>query len=282
MGAPERGYIRIDASTAVFAVIGHPVAHSLGPLMHNRAFAETGYPGVYVAFDAADPAGAASAVRALGIRGASVTIPHKVAVMDHLDEIDDEARAIGAVNTIVNKEGRLIGSNTDGLGALRAIEEATPVSGKRVLVIGAGGAARAVGHALAARGARIHIANRTHEKARRLAGDLGAEAVGLGEIFGRHFDILVNTTPAGMHPDTGTMPVPESVLQPGMYIMDIVYNPVRTMLLDKAEKMGCRAIDGVGMFVHQGAAQFSLWTKMQAPVAQMRQAVYDHLNSLDT
>ncbi|MGM0788109.1 MAG: shikimate dehydrogenase [Thermodesulfobacteriota bacterium] len=269
--------MQISAKTPVYCVIGHPVGHSLSPLMQNRAFAASGRQGVYVAFDAKDPRGAAEGLRALGIRGASVTIPHKVDIMYHLDETHDHARKIGAVNTIVNSEGRLFGYNTDGIGAVRAMEENTSVTGKKVLVIGAGGAARAVCYALSRAGADVHIANRTHEKARLLAGDLNAQAVPVQDISEISFDIMVNTTPVGMHPDTDAMPVPESVLRPGMYVMDIIYNPLRTNLLAKAEIAGCRVIDGVGMFVFQGAAQFSLWTGIDAPVAQMRQAVYEHL-----
>ncbi|MFP4160163.1 MAG: shikimate dehydrogenase [Desulfobacterales bacterium] len=273
--------MRISAKTPVYCVIGHPVGHSLSPLMHNAAFETAGIHGVYVGFDTNDSAGAADSIRALGISGASVTIPHKVDIMARLDEIDDNARQIGAVNTIVNREGKLSGSNTDGIGAVRAMEEYAPASGKKALIIGAGGAARAVCHGLMQKSARVYIANRTHEKAQMLAGDLKAQPIAMDEVSGESFDILINTTSVGMHPDTDAMPVPESVLRPGMCVMDIIYNPLFTKLLKRAESLGCRIIDGAGMFVYQGAAQFSLWTGKHAPVKQMRQAVYDHLNSLD-
>ncbi|MFP4257160.1 MAG: shikimate dehydrogenase [Desulfobacterales bacterium] len=273
--------MRISAKTPVYCVIGHPVGHSLSPLMQNRAFAASGCSGIYVAFDSKDPRGAADSIRALGISGASVTIPHKVDIMARLDEIDDNARQIGAVNTIVNRDGKLSGFNTDGIGAVRAMEEHGPASGKKALIIGAGGAARAVCHGLMQKSASVCIANRTHEKALRLAGDLKAQAIPMEEISQNTFDILINTTSVGMHPDTDAMPVPESVLRPGMCVMDIIYNPLFTKLLKRAESLGCRIIDGAGMFVYQGAAQFSLWTGKHAPVKQMRQAVYDHLNSLD-
>ncbi|MCF8037092.1 MAG: shikimate dehydrogenase [Desulfobacteraceae bacterium] len=269
--------MEISAKTPVYCVIGHPVGHSLSPLMQNRAFAAAGCDGIYAAFDTADPKGAAAGIRALGIRGASVTIPHKVGIMDFLDEIDESAREIGAVNTIVNSGGKLRGCNTDGQGAVRALGENISVSGKKVLILGAGGAARAIVHALKANGADPYIANRTHEKARLLAQDLGAQAVSMDEISGGSFDIMVNTTPVGMHPYTDAMPVPESALAPGMYVMDIIYNPLCTKLLTKAEAAGCHVIDGAGMFVYQGALQFSLWTGRDAPVAQMRQVVYEHL-----
>jgi len=270
--------MEISAKTPVYCVIGHPVGHSLSPLMQNRAFAAAGCDGVYAAFDTANPEGAAAGIRALGIRGASVTIPHKVPIMDFLDEIDDNARAIGAVNTIVNSGGKLRGCNTDGRGAVRALEEHIAVSGKKVLILGAGGAARAIVHGLKASGADPYIANRTPDKARLLAQDLGAQAVSMDAISGRSFDIMINTTPVGMHPDTDAMPAPESVLAPEMHVMDIIYNPLGTKLLAKAEAAGCHVIDGAGMFVYQGALQFSLWTGRDAPVAQMRQVVYKYLN----
>lgn len=273
--------MQITAKTSVYCLIGHPVGHSLSPLVHNQAFKATGHQGVYVAFDTADHAGSAAAIRALGIKGASVTIPHKVNIMAHLDEIDGHARQIGAVNTILHSGGKLHGYNTDGYGGQKAIEEKTSIAKKKVLIIGAGGAARALGFSFKNRGADVCIANRTYEKARFLAQDLGAVSVSLDEISDRNFDILVNTTPVGMHPATDAVPVPESVLTPGMYVMDIIYNPVRTKLLQKAEAAGCHVIDGVGMFVFQGAAQFSLWTGIEAPVAQMRRVVYEYLNNLD-
>ncbi|MCF8111461.1 MAG: shikimate dehydrogenase [Desulfobacteraceae bacterium] len=269
--------MKISAKTPVYCVIGHPVGHSLSPLMHNTALDAAGCDGVYVAFDTVNPGGAADSIRALGIRGASVTIPHKVEIIKSLDEIDENAREIGAVNTIVNCDGKLSGYNTDGIGAVQAMEEYSSASGKKALVIGAGGAARAVCHGLIKRDLNVYIANRTHEKARLLAEDLNARAVHMEEISGKNFDILINTTSVGMHPHTDTMPVPESALRPGMCVMDIIYNPVRTSLLKRAEALGCRTIDGVGMFVLQGAAQFFLWTGKQAPVEQMRKVVYEYL-----
>ena len=274
--------VTIDAATEVYGVIGHPVAHSKSPVMHNQAFAETGYPGVYAAFDVTDVAGAAAGIRALGIRGMSVTIPHKVAVMAYLDEIHDQAREIGAVNTIVNERGRLIGHNTDGEGAVQALLEHTTLSGKTVAVLGAGGAARAVGHGLCSQGdTRVIFANRTEKKARHMARDLGAEFVPIADLENSRFDILVNTTPVGMHPQTQAMAVSESVLRPGLVVMDIVYNPLETRLLKHARQRGCTVIDGVGMFVYQGAAQFALWTGRTPPVARMREAVYHTLNPVD-
>jgi shikimate dehydrogenase len=271
--------VPIDAAIEVYGVMGHPVAHSKSPVMHNQAFAETGYPGVYAAFDVTDVAGAAAGIRALGIRGMSVTIPHKVKIMAFLEEIDDQAREIGAVNTIVNHRGRLIGHNTDGAGAVQALLEHTGLFGKTVVVIGAGGAARAVGYGLCRLGGtRVMFANRTEQKARHMARDLGAEFVPMADLEKTAFDILVNTTPVGMHPQTQAMAVSESVLRPDLVVMDIVYNPLETQLLKLARQRGCTVIDGVGMFVYQGARQFALWTGLEPPIAQMRQAVWEALN----
>lgn len=272
--------ISVDTATRVFGVIGHPVFHSKSPVMHNRAFAVTGYPAIYAAFDVTDIEPAAEGIRALGICGASVTIPYKTTVMKYLDEIDDQARKIGAVNTIVNNKGWLKGYNTDSYGAVHALLDQTGLSGKTVMIIGAGGAARAVGHGLCEHpGTRVFLTNRTEKHGLILAQDIDAGFVPLEKLETTDFDILVNTTPVGMYPHTDEMPVPESVLRPEMVIMDIVYNPLETKLLYTARTRGCKVIDGVGMFVYQGARQFALWTALEPPVAQMRQVVYDTLNN---
>ncbi len=271
--------MQISSKTSVYCVIGHPVVHSLSPPMHNRAFLSAGHDAVYVAFDTNDPAGAADSIRTLGIRGASVTIPHKADIMAQLDEIDENARSIGAVNTMVNRGGRLFGYNTDGQGAVRAVLEKTTLEDKTAVIVGAGGAARAIGHAFSRQGASLYITNRTEKNGRQLAEELNAGFAAMDELSGIPADILVNTTPVGMHPNTDAIPVPKSVFRPGMFVMDIVYNPLRTRLLAEAEACGCHVIDGVGMFVYQGAGQFSLWTGAEAPVAEMREIVYNFLNS---
>lgn len=272
--SPGDGYEgRIDSHTALYAVLGDPVSHSLGPTMHNRAFAYTRHNGVYVALRVIDPAGALTGIRALHVAGASVTIPHKTTVIDHLDRMDPVAEAIGAVNTIVNRKGVLIGYNTDGTGAVRALTGKTPLNEKRVALIGAGGAARAIGHAVSEQGARVTIVNRTTWRGESLAGDLRVDFVPLNEFTGHACDVIINTTPAGMHPHIHSMPIDEVVLRPDMVVMDAVYNPLVTRLLRAAERTGCVTISGVDMFVYQGAAQFELWTGMPAPVEVMRSAV---------
>jgi shikimate dehydrogenase len=267
----------IRKAESLYAVIGNPVAHSLGPVMHNRAFAAAGFRGRYVALPVTDIAGAMTGVRALGIAGVSVTIPHKISVMAHLDEIEDAARTIGAVNTVVNRNGRLIGYNTDADGAVAALEEAAVLNGKTVAVIGAGGAARAVGFGVRKKGARIVVVNRSAGRGAALARDLGGTDVPLEQFDGSGIDVLVNTTPVGMAPDTSAMPVSVQALSPDMVVMDAVYNPLRTKLIAEADRIGCRTVDGVSMFVYQGARQFTLWTGRSAPVSVMRAAVVEAL-----
>lgn len=265
--------MEIDAQTSLYAVFGNPVDHSLSPAMHNKAFAETGFNGVYLAFRVIDIDAAMAAVRAIGIRGVSVTIPHKIAVMNSLDEIDDQARRIGAVNTVVSREGRLWGYNSDGQGAVRALLEKTAVQGADIAIIGAGGAARAIGFNIVDNGGRVTIINRSIQAGEDLAKDLGADFKPLADLKQINADILINTTPVGMSPQVGDLPLSPELLCEDMLVMDIVYNPVQTALLKHAQRMGCRTIDGVAMFVYQGAFQFKLWTGMESPVETMRAAV---------
>ncbi len=268
----------IDANTSLFGLIGNPVAHSLSPEMHNQAFAATDTNGVYLAFRVTDPAAAIKGIRALDFKGVSVTLPHKVAVMEYLDEIDETAAQIGAVNTIVNNRGRLIGYNTDCAGALDALKTRTSIKDKSVALIGAGGAARAIGFGLVAAGGRVTIFNRSRKPGEGLAEDLQAEFAPLSDWQPNRHEILINTTPVGMHPETDATPIPKKDLSEEMVVMDIVYNPIKTRLLKEAENKKCRTINGVAMFVFQGAHQFELWTGQKAPVDLMRQAV---LRALD-
>jgi len=244
--------------------------------MHNRAFSHMEYNAAYLAFQVKDIAGAVSGIRALNICGVSVTIPHKVSVMKHLDDIDQTAARIGAVNTVVNREGVLHGYNTDAWGAVKALKDRmdrTTISGATVGIVGAGGAARAIGFGLVEEGARINIINRTREKGEALAHTLAAGFQPLTPDLQLDCDILVNTTPIGMTPKTGVSPIPAAALDRKMVVMDIVYNPLRTRLLQDAEAIGCPTIDGTAMFVNQGAFQFELWTGRTAPVDIMRDAV---------
>lgn len=274
----------MDAGTGVVGLIGHPVGHSKSPEMMNRAFRACGLPFVYLAFDVApsELGAAVRGMRALGFRGWNVTIPHKVAILEHLDEVEETAREIGAVNTVVSRDGRLIGYNTDSEGYLRSLvaETGLELAGQRVLILGAGGAARAVTHALADSGVEsITIANRTREKAERLAKSLGrkvdARAVSLTELkrVVPETTLLVQTTSVGMYPKTEAIPIDPSLLHAGMTVSDLIYRPRKTLLLREAEARGARVHGGLGMLLHQAALAFEKWMGRPAPVEVMRDAL---------
>lgn len=277
--------LRVDSETNVYGVFGDPVRHSRSPIMLNRAFAATGINAVYTAFHVRPGAlgDAVRGVRALGIRGMNVTIPHKVEVMRYLDDIDESARMIGAVNTVVNRDGAMVGYNTDGIGYARSLKEETGIQlqGARILLLGAGGAARGVGHALAQEGPdRLLIANRTEEKASALAKEIGSAAADsiawerIDHIIG-NVDLIINTTPIGMHPAVEALPIDPSGIAPGTVVSDLIYNPLKTKLLREAEQAGAVAHGGLGMFVYQGAYAFEYWTGTAAPVEAMREAVLE-------
>lgn len=267
----------IDAHTNLYAVFGDPVAHSLSPAMHNCAFRQLGYNGVYVAMRVQDIEAALAAIRCLSIRGVSITVPHKTTVMPFLDHIDPMAAAIGAVNTIVNQDGCLHGYNTDARAALWALKEMVSLAGRKVAVLGAGGAARAVGFGLAAEKTPMVIVNRTPSRGRDLAEKLGADFQTVDTFRPSDDTILINTTPVGMWPHVDAMPLPVERLHPGMMVMDIIYNPMRSRLLNEAAAIGCRVLNGIPMFVYQGALQFKLWTAQEPPLAAMMQVVHDAL-----
>ncbi len=271
--------IMIDAATQVFAVMGNPVRHSLSPMMFNRAFSETGYNGVYVAFQVTAIGDGISAMRSLGIQGASITIPHKVSILNFLDELDPMAENIGAVNTVINHEGRLKGYNSDCLGAITALEESISLTGKQVAIIGAGGAARAIGFGVKSRGSGLTFINRSISKGEKLATALEADFIPISELRSLPFDILIQTTSVGMTPHIHQSPVPAALLTPGLLVMDIVYAPLKTRLLKDAIEAGCPTINGLSMFIHQAAFQFELWTESPAPLDVMKQSLMDSLNN---
>lgn len=274
----------MNSHTVLYGVIGDPIRHSRSPVMLGRAFRESGVNGAYGAFHVAPErlGDAIRGIRALGFRGLNVTIPHKVEVMAYLDEIDESAGAIGAVNTIVNEGGRLIGYNTDGIGYVRSLkEEAEPdLTGKRVLVLGAGGAARGIVWALQREHtAEIWLANRTEQRAVELAAALPSD--GRLKVLPWHLlaeacgeaDIVINTTSVGMAPHTEAMPADPAWLRPGAVASDLIYNPLKTAFLGAAEQRGCRIHGGLGMFVYQGAYAFEYWTGLPAPARAMREEV---------
>lgn len=267
----------IDGKTKLYGITGNPVTHSLSPAMHNAAFAELGVNGVYVPFPVEDVAAAMAGLKGLGIAGVSVTIPHKQTVIPFLDEIDPIADKIGAVNTIVvsgqGTDRRLYGTNTDWIGAVKALQQKISLKGQRAAVIGAGGSARAIGFGLIEAGAQPVLYNRTESRGKALAEDLGCEFHPLAEAGSKGEEILVNSTSVGMVPDAEVSPVAGKVLAGFDVVMDIVYSPLETKLLREAAAAGCGCINGLEMLLYQGVAQFELWTDREAPVATMRAAL---------
>ena len=279
--------LSINAHTKLCAVIGNPVEHSLSPAIHNAAFQKLGLNYVYLALHVEDLPGAVAGMRAFGnLRGFSVTIPHKVAIIPFLDEVEPTAKLIGSVNTIVVEQGKLIGSNTDASGALRALKEGgAPLKGQRVLMLGSGGAARAIAFALAMEPATSRIEGLTilgvlEDERRRLAVDVRTKTPlqadegpmtddTLREAI-RESQVLIHCTPVGMHPKVKDSCVPSKFLEPHLTVMDIVYNPLDTQLLQDAEAAGCKTIRGIEMFLYQAIGQFELWTGQKAPTDVMR------------
>ena len=280
----------IDAKTRLCALIGNPVEHSLSPAVHNAAFQHLGLNYVYVAFKVEDVDGALRGIRALtGIRGVSVTIPHKVAVLPHLDDIAPTARNIGAVNTIVSDRDRLTGYNTDASGALAALRAGNaPVDGARVLVLGSGGAARAIAFALCMDAKVSHLTllavldQERDQLVRDLRDKTGAPVSGFQlnpDTLAKHIpdvQTMIHCTPVGMSPNGGETCVPTALLTPHLTVMDIVYNPLETQLLKHASRAGCRTVRGLEMFLHQAVGQFELWTQQPAPVGVMRSVLEGH------
>ena len=280
--------VPLRGTTTLVGVIGYPIAHSLSPPMHNAAFRELGMDWAYVAFGV-EPERVPEAIRgivALGMVGINVTIPHKGAAAEIVDEVDDTAQALGSVNTIHNLDGKLKGYSTDGPGFVRSVEETgTSLAGKAVVLIGSGGSARAVAHALAkAEVSRLTLAARRPFKAEEVAemvaehtgksvkvADLNADAA---REAVREAEVVIDSTSVGMHPNTDVPPVvPGEWLHAGQLVCDLTYNPRDTVLLKAARAASADVLDGTGMLVHQGAIAFEVWTGRQAPVETMREAL---------
>ncbi|MCD6547852.1 MAG: shikimate dehydrogenase [Thermodesulfobacterium sp.] len=266
----------------VYGIIGDPVDHSLSPVMHNVAFREKNIKAVYGAFrvSSSDLAKAVEGIRALNIKGVSVTIPHKEKVMEYLEEIDEIAYEIGAVNTIVNENGVLKGYNTDWIGVLKAFKEnGVEIQDKKVVIIGAGGASKAVVYALIKGGAeKIFVYNRTFEKAKFLEKKFGVIAKPWEELNSANGDIIIQTTSVGLK--SWKSPVEESVISRFKVAMDIVYLPLETKFLSLAKKHG-KIIDGLQMLLYQGVEQFKLWTGIEPPVKLMEKAIYEKVKNLE-
>lgn len=270
----------INADTRLYAVLGQPVRHSKSPVIHNACFRHYGKNAVYLAFEPDSIKPAVDAARHLPIRGLSVTLPFKTRIMPFLDVIDNDADAIGAVNTVVNKNGILHGYNTDMRAAVAPIKK-MGINGKTIVIVGAGGAAKAVAWGLFKENGRIIIVNRTADSGQKLAEKVKGRFVSLQsieELKNIPIDILVNTTPLGMVPNIEELSFPAEYFNQQTTVMDIVYNPVRTKLLDLAEKKGCRIIDGISMFLYQAAAQFKLWTGIEPDMNIMKTALQSEMN----
>ena len=266
----------------VYGIIGNPVSHSLSPIMHNVAFKELGIKAVYGAFLVKEEnlKKAVEGIRALNIKGLSITIPHKESIMKFLDEIDRVALEIGAVNTIVNKNGYLKGYNTDWIGVLKAFtKNEVEIKDKKVVIIGAGGASKAVVYAIKAGGAKeIEVYNRTFEKAKTLEKNFGIMAKPWNELKNASGDIIIQTTSVGLK--SWKSSVEEEVLSRFKIAMDIVYIPLKTKFLSLAEKYA-KVIDGLQMLLYQGVEQFRLWTGIEPPVKLMEEAIYKEVKKME-
>jgi shikimate dehydrogenase len=276
----------ISGKTRICALIGDPVAHSMSPAMHNAAYRKMGLDYIYLALPvkSADLKAAVEGLRALNFRGFNVTMPHKVAIIPLLDGLDPLAEKIGAVNTVVNECGELRGYNTDGPGFLQALlEHGVEPQGKNIVVLGAGGASRAISYVLAQRGARLTILNRKLEMdwaediAAFLREDLGAEAAAV-ELDGERLqaalagaDVLINATSVGMDPASDKSLVPAELLRAGLMVCDVIYSPLQTRLIREARAAGCRTVGGVDMLAWQGVLCFEKWTGQPVPPEMMRQ-----------
>ena len=271
----------LKTETKVYGVIGDPVSKSMGYLIHNKAFQETGLPHVYVPllvqnvtrfFNAYEPY----------LGGLSVTMPHKEAIMKTMDRLDPAAERIGAVNTVVHDGNGWTGFNTDYSGALKALEPYRPLQDKNILIIGAGGTAKAIGQGVADQGAQLTLTfNRNRDKAQELADQLKCKLISVRDMDQAAVDILINCSPVGMAPNTNDTPYPARLLKKDIVVFDSVYNPMETRLLKDAQAAGCATVSGVELFVHQAAGQFALWTGQPAPIDLMRRVVEDKLAPQD-
>lgn len=281
----------ITGKTSVFGIIGDPVEHSLSPGMHNAAFDSVGLDHIYVPFNVKteELEDAINGARAMGIRGLNITIPHKTEVIKYLDYLDIAAGLIGAVNTIEFGENGAVGHNTDGIGAIRAIEEVTPVKEKKIMVLGAGGAARAISfQLLLSEAENLVISNRTIEKAQELKDDLVEKLdqeviiTDLGSDLKKELedtDILINTTPIGMYPNINHKPlITADMMHKELIVNDIVYNPLKTGLIMEAEKAGAKTISGIKMLMYQGIESFRIWTGIEPPIEIFQNALLKEMS----
>lgn len=263
----------LNTDTKLYCIFGNPVGHSKSPLVHNACFQKYQHNAVYLAFEIKRIKKGIEAIRALNMQGASITIPFKEQIIPYLDKIDNDAHKIGAVNTIVNKNGMLKGYNTDLNAAVSPLKP-FGIEDKKVCIIGAGGAARAIAHGITKQKGKLIVVNRNRTRGKNLASANSAEFISynaLQNMPSLDADILINTTSVGMVPDIQHSPVPDRLINPEMIVMDIVYTPINTKLLTTAKKKGCHTIDGLTMFLEQASAQFKLWTTILPEINFLKQ-----------
>ncbi len=266
---------KINGETHIIGFFGATYRTSKMYAMYNAAFEALGLNYLYIPFIVQDLAKAVEGVRHLGVQALGVTIPYKIEILPYLDELDSDASRIGAANAVVNVGGRLIGANTDGKGAVRALQEATPIAGKNVVLLGAGGAARALAFAIADAGGQLVIVNRTSHAARILAEAVGCRYTSieqLAEVIG-NAHILVNATSVGMAPHADASPLDKELLRPELTVMDLVSNPRETQLLHSARERSCKIVYGERMLFWQGVLKFQLYTGAEPPLAVMEAAL---------
>ena len=274
----------VDVDTKLVGLLGNPLGHSFSPAMHNRGFELLGLNFFYLPIEVSSEnlPDVARGVSKMNFAGYNITIPHKIEIMQYLDHIDDLARGIGAVNTVKIEDGVSTGYNTDGVGYIQTLETEAEISieGKRCFILGCGGGARAIAMTLAVQNVeQIILCNRTEQKAHALCAEINTKVrecctvvsmnrsainAAIGQI-----DVLINTTSVGMHPDENNIPLDDDLIPEGIVVSDIVYNPLKTKLLQVAEEKGCRIVFGLGMLVHQGAEAFRIWTGVEPPVEEM-------------
>lgn len=289
----ESSSARISGSTAVYGLIGDPIDHSLSPIIQNAAFRSTGIDAVYVPFRVTRQSlgDAVRGLRASDVKGFNVTAPHKVTAQNYLDKIDPSADVIGSVNTVINENGKLWGHNTDGVGALKALEEAgASPDGKAVLIFGAGGASRAITCTMAEHAASVRVVNRTVAKSKQLAArikgklhinvEFASVADRLLKDFIEQANIVVNASSMGMD-GVSPPPIRAEWLRNDQVVFDIVYKPIQTRMLELASLAGAKSINGLDMLVNQGACSFELWTGKRAPIIEMRRAIDQTLQAME-
>ncbi len=275
--------------TKLVLLLGLPLGHSISPAMHNRVFEKLGMDYCYMPVEVSpeDLGTVFAGLIKMNVGGLNVTIPHKINIISHLDELDPLARAIGAVNTIRIKDGKTKGYNTDGEGFVRSLEEKTGISvqGERFFILGCGGAVRAISMTLASKGAgKIYLCNRTLSTAKRLAEEINEKVSDCAQAieqtpetikpFLQGCDVLINGTQLGMHPNVDKSPIDKSLLRKDLIVSDIVYNPLMTKLLKDAQELGCTVVDGLGMLIYQGAAAFQIWTGVEPLIEDMSEVAY--------